>query len=89
MDRIYKENSDEELSFAHLATTGELNMKSRYKLLDHTYNLGVKDFSRNYSEAEKPIKVAHFHPYKKHHLNLFRDILPKRVKKIFAKHGIL
>jgi len=88
MDRIYKEHLDEELSFAHLASTGELNMKNRYKLMDHTYNLGIDNFPQNYESAQKPIRVAHFHPHKRRHMNLFRDILPQRFLKIFERYGI-
>lgn len=92
MDRIYKEHSeDEQKGFAHLVTTGELNMKNRYKLMDHTYNLGVVKidrFQENYALAQKPIRVAHFHPHKRHHMNLFRDILPDRILKIFGNYGI-
>ncbi|MBI2593032.1 hypothetical protein HYW44_00095 [Candidatus Daviesbacteria bacterium] len=88
MNNIYQNHSDEERSFEHLAKTNELNMKNRYKMLDHTYNLGVDNFQRNYDMSQKPIRVAHFHPYKKHHVKLFRDILPERFKKIFRSHGI-
>ncbi len=97
MDKIYKvrpdaHGFDEQMGFAQLVTTGELNMKNRYKLMEHTYNLGVVGkyhFQKNYDLAQKPIRVTHFHPYKSHHMDLFRDILPERLLKIFAKHGIL
>lgn len=96
MEKIYTIRSDahgfdEQMGFEQLVTTGELNMKNRYKLMDHTYNLGVikaKQFQKNYTLAQKPIRVAHFHPYKRHHLDQFRGILPERLFKIFNKHGI-
>ena len=92
MDRIYKDHStDEQKSFAYLVTSGELNMKNRFKMMDHTYNLGVigiDRFQENYALAQKPIRVAHFHPYKKHHLSLYRDMIPERMRVIFNKYGI-
>lgn len=92
LEREYSHRpTDEQISFAHLVTTGELKMKNRSKLMDHTYNLGVigpERFQQNYAQAQKPIRVAHFHPYKKHHLQLFAEILPKRLLKIFSQYGI-
>lgn len=64
------------------------NINNRYELLDSSYNLGIYKIAQNIEKSQKPIKVAHFHPHKNHHLALFRDIVPKRLITIFNKYGI-
>jgi hypothetical protein len=58
------------------------------KMLNITYNLNITDIARNIRRADKPIMVAHFHPHKKRHLDLFRFILPDRLITIFQKYGL-
>jgi hypothetical protein len=59
-----------------------------YKLLNITYNLGIYHIYSNYQSSTKPLMVAHFHPHKPRHLELFRTFVPERLIKIFNKYGI-
>jgi len=55
-----------------------------YTIMNDTFNLGIY----NKGEYDKPLMVVHFHPHKKHHLELFRSLLPKRLLTIFGNYGI-
>lgn len=68
---------------------GNINgVNNRYKLMNITYNIGIYYIDRNLKRAELPVKVAHFHPHKRRHLDLFRQMLPERLMVIFNKYGI-
>lgn len=76
--------------------------KDRYKDLNVTYNLTKRCIQTNYREAEKPLKVLHFHPWDKDAmmndtaLNIFMygknrlktPLMNKRLINIFHYHGI-
>lgn len=64
------------------------NINSRYTLLSPAYNLGIYKIPENLKLAGTKAKVAHFHPHKKRHLDLYSDILPGRLLKIFEKYGL-
>lgn len=64
------------------------NINQRWEMLNMTYNVGFTYHHHRLEKASKPIRVAHFHPRKKHHLDLFRDILPDRLMAIFNQYGI-
>lgn len=66
------------------------NINSKYEKLNITYNVGVTDHKQRLEEASKPVKVAHFHPHKKRHMDLYtsKNLLPDNLLKIFAKYGI-
>lgn len=64
------------------------DINSRYTLLDQSFNIGIYKIPENIKLSVLPLKVAHFHPHKKHHLDLFRTILPERLLEIFKDHGI-
>jgi hypothetical protein len=59
-----------------------------YKLLNITYNMGIYHVFSNYQQATKPLVVAHFHPHKPRHLDLFRMFIPDRLVKIFNNYDI-
>jgi len=61
---------------------------TNYTLLNITYNLNIYHLEHNLKKAEKPLMVAHFHPHKPRHLELFRSILPQRLLTIFSNYGI-
>jgi hypothetical protein len=63
-------------------------INDRYQLMNITYNLGVYHATKNFKRADLPIRVAHFHPHKKHHLNLFREILSPQLLKILDRYDI-
>lgn len=76
--------------------------KYKYKLLNITYNFGMRHTRGNYLRADKPLKVLHFHPdydddllpypvkdtffYGKNPLGI--SYVSPRLKEIFKKHGI-
>ncbi len=66
------------------------DINDRYILMNQTYNIGIYHIDKILSIADKPIKVAHFHPHKKRHLELYRsrNLLPERLLTIFSKYGI-
>ncbi len=67
---------------------GNINgVNKRYNLMNITYNIGIYYIERNLKRAELPVKVAHFHPHKKRHLDLFRKMLPERLLTIFNEYG--
>ena len=39
--------------------------KDRVTVLNNTYNVGCSGFAPRFQRSEKPIRVCHFHPYKK------------------------
>src|SRR5258708_24595818 len=45
------------------------------EMMNITYNIGIYKIPENVKNSELPIKVAHFHPHKKRHLDLYRNIL--------------
>jgi len=53
-----------------------------------THNLNIYQLKQNIEKADKPLLVAHFHPHKPRHMNLFRPILPQRLLDIFKGYGI-
>ncbi len=64
------------------------NINSRYTLLSPAYNLGIYKIEENLKIAGTKANVAHFHPHKRKHLALYRNILPERLTIIFNKYGI-
>ena len=73
-----------------------------HKLLNITYNFGQRCPKLCYEQAEKPLKVLHFHPYYKFYpkddfnINVFMHgknrygipMMSQRLIDIFQKHGI-
>ena len=83
-----KRKTNEQDALTHMWDNNINNINNRYKLMDIAYNMGIYNIRHNLKGAQLPIKVAHFHPHKKHHLNLFRDMLPTKLMEIFNKYGI-
>ncbi|MCX7928835.1 MAG: hypothetical protein N2558_04100 [Patescibacteria group bacterium] len=81
-------NSNEQNALTYMWENNIDNINERYEMMNQTYNIGIYKIAENLAISEKPIKVAHFHPHKKHHLDKYRQILPERLMKIFAKYGI-
>ena len=55
-----------------------------YMIMDDTFNLGIY----HQGVYDRPLMVAHFHPHKQRHLNLFRDLIPNRLLEIFKEYGL-
>src|SRR6266404_403670 len=62
-------------------------VNARCEMMNMTYNIGIYKIPENVKNSQLPIKVAHFHPHKKKHLDLYRNILPDRLMKIFNEYG--
>jgi hypothetical protein len=81
-------NEQDALTYMWEKNINDIN--SRYHLMNITFNMGLYNLVRNFKEADLPVRVAHFHPHKKRHLDLFksRQLLPERLLTIFSKYGI-
>jgi hypothetical protein len=87
---------DEQDALTYLTDNNVNGINERYKRLNITYNINIRHIGSNYNNATKPLKVAHFHPHKSRHLDLFKNgkndlnmpLLPDRLVKIFSQHGI-
>jgi len=81
-------NSNEQGALTYMWQNNTDGINSRYQLINITFNIGIYYIPGNLRRADLPVKVAHFHPHKKRHFDLFKEILPERLVKIFANHGI-
>lgn len=81
-----KTNEQNALTYMWENNIHEIN--SRYTLMNITYNIGIYHIAGNRKKAELPIRVAHFHPHKRRHLDLFRNMLPEKFMTILNKYGI-
>ena len=64
-ETMYKYETDEERALVRLTNDNVENINTRYKKLNITYNLGMRNVAFNYEQADKPLKVIHFHPWNK------------------------
>lgn len=87
-DYMDKLNIDEQDALTLMWQENINGINSRYKLMNITYNIGIYHIDRNLEKAELPVKVAHFHPHKRRHLDLFRAMLPERLMTIFSNYRI-
>lgn len=81
-------NIDEQDALTYIWDKDVKGINKRYKLLNNTYNIGIYKTQYLINQADLPIRVAHFHPHKKRHLEIFRDVLPERLMIIFNSYGI-
>lgn len=81
--------TNEQNALTHMWQNDINYINERYELMNATYNIGIYKIPENTRDAELPLKVVHFHPHKKHHLALYKEILPERLTKIFNKYGII
>jgi hypothetical protein len=82
--RMIKAKTNEQDALTYLWKAG----LTGYKMINITYNVGIYHLWQVLKMIEKPLLVAHFHPHKPKHLELFRDFLPPRLLVIFKQHGI-
>ena len=82
-DCMLERNINEQDALTYLWENG-----TERNILNITYNLGIYHIENNLKTADGPLMVAHFHPHKLRHLNLFRNILPGGLMAIFSKYGI-
>lgn len=88
-DHMNTHATNEQDALTHMWQHNKNRVNERFEYLDIAYNIGIYYIDKNLKKAGIPMTVAHFHPHKKRHLDLFRSHLPDRLKKIFSTHGII
>lgn len=83
-----KRGTNEQDALTYMWQNNMNGINDRWQLLNITYNIGIYYIDRNLKKAQLPVKVAHFHPHKRRHLDLFRSMLPERLMTIFNKYGL-
>ncbi len=85
-----KLNTNEQRALTHMWEANYNGINARCEILDPSYNLIIYKIPENIKLSTLPIKVAHFHPHKKRHLELFksRGLLPENLLAIFRSYGI-
>lgn len=100
-DLMYKKNIDEERALTILTRTDE-KIDKRIKKLNKSYNFTPRNLRTMYALAEKPLRVAHFHPtgvvwrgstlrsfdFYKGENSLHIPLITERLIKIFHYHKI-
>lgn len=91
----------DEKTMTDMTRNGELD-RFKYKILNITYNFGQRCPHLCYQQADKPLKILHFHPYyqfyprDKKNIDVFMHgqnrqgfpMMSDRLAKIFREHGI-
>ena len=85
-DTIYEIHNEDERALVHLTSKGLFT--DRIKKLNITYNMGMRNIEENYKQAEKPLRVVHFHPTRAGLFDKFKPILNDRILKLFRDYGI-
>lgn len=82
-------NTNEQDALTYMWQNNINDINNRTELISIAYNIGIYKIEENLKLAgvSRP-KVAHFHPHKKRHLDLFRNMLPERLLTIFNKYGL-
>ena len=94
-DGVFK-NLEDETILGSITKRNTHNINSRIKKMNISYQIGMRQVDYNYSIADKPIKVLHFHPSKPGLLDIFMygknrvgvPLMNNRLIKIFNKYGI-
>lgn len=77
---------DDESALMNLTRSNYNNINSRIQRLNITYNLGKRHRNENILIADKPVRVAHFHPYRENLLKKFDSLLPEKLKKLMYEN---
>jgi hypothetical protein len=80
-DTVYEIKNEDERALMKITP----QVVNRIKRLNITYNLGMRHIESNFRKADKPLKVAHFHPDKK--FSEFKPILNQRILNLFNRYG--
>ena len=85
---VYRYRCNDEQALNILAGRNEADINSKYKMLNCTYNLcRLRDTVNTYNEADKPIRVLHFHPRMQKVYDECKPLMSKELIEIFRKHG--
>lgn len=80
-------NNDDERTLMFLTENNICDINSRIQRLNITYNLGKRRVEENVSRADKPVRVAHFHPYRENLLSKFATLLPANLYNLMYEHS--
>lgn len=83
-------NTNEQDALTYMWQINADEIEEKYQLMNIAYNINIYYIDKNIRKADLPLKVAHFHPHKRRHLDIFRsrNILPGNLLTIFRKYGI-
>lgn len=81
-------NTNEQNALTSMWDNNINNINDRFEFINQAYNIGMYKIEENLKLAGMSPKVAHFHPHKQRHLDLFRSILPQHLITIFNNYGI-
>ena len=95
---VYEFEEEDERALRRL-TDGGYVAKNRYKVLDISYNFGMRNIAHNWDAANKPLKVLHFHPGMAQGINalavflhgkneLNRPLVTPGLRLVFRDHGV-
>lgn len=80
---VHKYNKLDELALIKLLRKNFNNIHSKFRLMNVTYNIGMRETNFLVSVAEKPIKIVHFPPYESAVLDSFKPLLTPKLIKLF------
>lgn len=78
-------NYDEQFALEYLINN---KLIDKFKFLNLTYNFGIYYHVYTWRKVQKPLKVAHFHPDKQRHVNLYTPLITDRFIKLLKRYGI-
>ncbi len=89
-------NIEDETVLLDMQKDNVLNVNSRIKKVNITYQIGMRHIEHNHRKAHKPLKVLHFHPSKPGLLDKFMHgknsigipFMSERLINVFNSHGI-
>src|SRR3989344_3972047 len=61
------------------------NISSRFRRLNTTYNIEMRDLDRAIARADKPLRIAHFPPYEPKYLHKAKKITPPKLTKLLGE----
>jgi len=76
---MLQRNTNEQDALTHLWSKG----LEGYKILNNTYNVGIYHTEEVLKKVDTPLIVAHFHPRKPKHMEIFKDLIPEKLRRIF------
>lgn len=93
---VYDQELEDERAFRALVKANFNGIRKMFKTLNITYNFGMRNVEYNYSIADLPIKVVHFHPDRYKVLQRFmhgnnglgRPLMTPGLIEVFKQHGV-
>lgn len=81
-DEMYKYQTHDEHAVKKLLRKNKHNIYSRFRILNATYNIGMRHTYDILRYAERPIRVVHFPPHWKKTYDMFKPILTENLIKL-------